>query len=91
MNLLAFGVLFTPNSHIIGIGINIILRKNEYEADRYSAKTCNGNDLQEALRKLSVNNLCNPTPHPAFVFMHYSHPPLVERLRALRKISLRVH
>lgn len=73
-----------PNFCIIGIGINNILRKNEYEADRYSAETCNGNDLQEALRNLSVNNLSNPAAHPAFVFMRYSHPPLVERLRALR-------
>jgi STE24 endopeptidase len=87
VNLLAFGILFTPISHVIGIGMNIILRKNEYEADRYSAETYNGKDLQEALTKLSVNNLSNPTPHPAYVFMHYSHPPLVERLRSLRKIS----
>jgi STE24 endopeptidase len=87
LNLLTFGILFTPISHVIGIGMNIILRKNEYEADRYSAETCNSKDLQEALKKLSVNNLSNPTPHPAYVFMHYSHPPLVERLRSLRRIS----
>lgn len=86
LNLLAFGILFTPISHLIGIGVNIIVRKNEYEADRYSAETFTGNALQEALKKLSVNNLSNPTPHPAYVFMHYSHPPLVERLRALRKL-----
>jgi STE24 endopeptidase len=86
LNLLAFGILFTPISHLIGIGVNIIIRKNEYEADRYSAETFSASALQEALKKLSVNNLSNPTPHPAYVFMHYSHPPLVERLRALRKL-----
>jgi STE24 endopeptidase len=86
LNLLAFGILFTPISHLIGIGVNIIVRKNEYEADRYSAESFTGNALQEALKKLSINNLSNPTPHPAYVFMHYSHPPLVERLRALRKL-----
>ena len=86
LNLLAFGILFSPISHIIGIGMNLLSRKNEYEADRYAAETYNGKALQDALKKLSVNNLSNPTPHPAYVFIHYSHPPLVERLRELGKV-----
>lgn len=86
LNLLAFGILFSPISHIIGIGMNLLSRKNEYEADRYAAETYNGKALQDALKKLSVNNLSNPTPHPAYVFIHYSHPPLVERLKELGKV-----
>lgn len=85
LNLLAFGILFSPISHLIGIGMNMISRKNEYEADRYAAETFNGNALLEALKKLSVNNLSNPTPHPAYVFMNYSHPPLIDRLKKLKK------
>jgi STE24 endopeptidase len=85
LNLLAFSILFTPVSHIIGIGMNILSRKNEFEADRYAAETYSGNELENALKKLSVNNLSNPTPHPAYVFIHYSHPPLAERLKELRK------
>ncbi len=87
LNLLAFGILFSPISHLIGMGMSMISRKNEYEADRYAAETFNGITLQEALKKLSVNNLSNPTPHPAYVFMHYSHPPLIERLKKLKKYS----
>jgi STE24 endopeptidase len=85
LNLLAFTILFIPISHLIGLGMHSLSRKNEYEADRYAAETFNGNALQDALKKLSVNNLSNPTPHPAYVFMNDSHPPLVERLRALKR------
>jgi STE24 endopeptidase len=87
LNLLAFGILFTPLSHVIGIGMNLLIRRNEYAADRFAAETHNGNALQEALKKLSVKNLSNPTPHPAYVFMHYSHPTLIERLRALQRVT----
>jgi len=87
VNLVAFGILFTPISHIVGIFMNIFSRKNEYEADRYAAETYNGNALSTALKKLSVNNLSNLTPHPAYVFMHYSHPPLLQRLKALKKVT----
>jgi STE24 endopeptidase len=85
LNLIAFGLLFTPFSHIIGILINLWSRKNEYEADRYAADTYGGEALASALKKLSADNLSNLTPHPARVFVHYSHPPLLQRLRALKK------
>lgn len=90
LNLIAFGILFTPISHIIGIFMNLVSRKNEFEADRFAADTYNGNALQVALKKLSINNLSNLTPHPAYVFFHYSHPPLLERLRALGKKEIRI-
>jgi STE24 endopeptidase len=85
LNLVAYGILFTPCSHLIGIFMNIFSRKNEYEADKYAADTYNGGALKSALKKLSANNLSNLTPHPAYVFFHYSHPPLLQRLRALNK------
>ena len=83
LNLLAFFILFSPISHITGILMNLISRRNEYAADRFAAQTYRAVPLQEALKKLSVNNLGNLTPHPWFVFINYSHPPLLSRLEAL--------
>jgi STE24 endopeptidase len=83
INLIAFGILFTPISHITGLLMNIISRKNEFEADHFAASTYSPGPLKEALKKLSVHNLSNLHPHPAYVFVNYSHPPLLERLRHL--------
>jgi STE24 endopeptidase len=85
LNLIAFFMLFSPISTMTGIFSNIWSRKNEYEADRYASDTYSGQALSEALKKLSADNLSNLTPHPAHVFVHYSHPPLLQRLRALKK------
>ena len=85
LNLLAFGILFSPISHFIGLFMNVFSRKNEYEADAYARDTFDGNALQSALKKLSVDNLSNLTPHPAYVFFHYSHPTLLQRLQALKE------
>ncbi|HVD99102.1 MAG TPA: M48 family metallopeptidase [Cytophagaceae bacterium] len=85
LNLIAFFMLFSPISHITGILANIWSRKNEYEADRYASETYSAQALESALKKLSADNLSNLTPHPAHVFVHYSHPPLLQRLRALEK------
>ena len=85
LNLIAFGLLFNPISTIIGVAMNMISRKNEYEADEYAATTFSGLPLVSALKKLSVNNLSNLTPHPAYVFFNYSHPPLLQRLWHLKK------
>lgn len=87
LSLIAFGLLFTPLSLLISIVINIFLRKNEYEADEYAALTFNGSALGDALKKLSVHNLSNLNPHPAYVFVYYSHPTMLDRLEALKKIS----
>jgi STE24 endopeptidase len=83
LNLLAFFILFSPISTVTGIIMNVISRKNEFAADKYAALTYKSEPLQEALKKLSVNNLGNLTPHPWHVFVNYSHPPLLSRLDAL--------
>ena len=62
---------------------NILSRKNEYEADKFAKQTYSGKDLELALKKLSVDSLSNIYPHPFYVFVHYSHPPLIKRLEAL--------
>jgi len=85
LGLIAFGILYSPISLIIGLLMNIFSRKNEYQADRFAKKHQSAEDLIQALKKLSKNNLSNLTPHPAYVFFHYSHPPLLKRIRALKK------
>lgn len=87
MGVLAFGLLYSPLSLILGVVMNSLSRKNEYAADRFAGKNYKPGALQEALKKLSVNNLSNLRPHPAYVFFYYSHPPLLQRLRALDKLK----
>lgn len=85
LNILAFGILYSPISHLIGIVGNVISRKNEYEADEYAVKTYGGEPLISALKKLCGDHLSNLTPHAAYVFMHYSHPPLLQRIQGMKK------
>ena len=87
LGLLAFGILYSPVSMIVSLLVNLFSRKHEFQADAYAAQTYDGKALQAALKKLSVNNLSNLNPHPAYVFFYYSHPPLLERLKALSKVS----
>ena len=83
IGLIAFGILYSPLSSIIGIGMNLFSRKNEYEADAFAAENYEATYLASSLKKLSVTNLSNLRPHPAYVFVHYSHPTLLQRLHAL--------
>lgn len=85
LNLIAFTMLYSPISQVTGILMNMLSRKNEFEADAYARDTYDGEQLQVALKKMSVDHLSNLYPHPAHVFMHYSHPPLLTRLEALGK------
>lgn len=85
LNLLAFGLLYSPISTLLGIGMNIVSRRHEYQADHYAADTYAAEPLGSALIELHLNTLSNLTPHPAYVFVNYSHPPLVRRLRALEE------
>ncbi len=85
--LIFFGFLYTPISMFLSVIQNVISRKYEYEADRYSVTTYkNPEAMIEALKKLSVDNLSNLTPHKMKVFMEYSHPTVLERINAIRKI-----
>jgi STE24 endopeptidase len=87
MGLIAFGLLYSPISLVLGMISNTISRRNEYAADRFAGIRHSAIALSEALKKLSVNNLSNLRPHPAYVFFYYSHPPLLKRLSALRQIN----
>ena len=83
-SLVLFSFLYSPISMIIGILSNISSRKHEFQADRYAAETTKDPDnMILSLKNLSVNNLSNLTPHPLKVFLEYSHPPVLSRIRAL--------
>ena len=83
-SLVFFQILFSPINMLLSLFTNILSRKNEFEADKYSAETT-GNPLHliSGLKKLTVENLGNLTPHPLNVFLNYSHPPVLQRIRAL--------
>jgi STE24 endopeptidase len=83
LGLIAFGILYSPLSLLIGMFSNYISRSNEFEADKFVRENFKPEMLAEALKKLSVKNLSNMMPHPAYVFFHYSHPPLLRRLEKL--------
>lgn len=85
IGLIAFGMLFSPISEITGLIMNVFSRKFEYQADDYAKNTYKAEPLITSLKKLSKNSLSNLTPHPAYVFMHYSHPTLLQRIKNLRK------
>lgn len=83
LGILAFGLLYSPVSLLLGILGNRLSRKYEYQADAFAARKYDPEPLQDALKKLSVNHLSNLRPHPAYVYVHYSHPPLLKRLSHL--------
>ena len=86
--LLFFSLLYTPIELALSIVLQVISRKNEYEADRFAAETIEEpRSLVDALKKLSSTNLSNLTPHPFYVFLNYSHPPLLQRVQAIQDVK----
>ena len=83
LSLIAFGILFSPIENILGIGTNALSRKMEYQADGFTQKYGLGSSLINGLKKLSAENLSNLTPHPAYVFVKYSHPTLFQRVKKI--------
>ena len=83
--LLFFGLLYSPVETILGIFMQVTSRKYEYEADEYAAKTISEpEEMVDVLKKLSKDNLSNLTPHPFYVFLNYSHPPVLKRIERIR-------
>lgn len=84
VGLIAFGILYSPISEVTGLIMNYFSRKFEYQADAYAKETFASEPLISSLKKLSKNSLSNLTPHPLYVFMHYSHPTLFQRVTRLK-------
>ena len=90
--LVFFGFLYTPLSIILNVIANIISRRHEYEADAYAVETTgNAGAMIDSLKRLTVKNLGNLSPHPLNVFLNYSHPPTLERIRAILRIGASGH
>lgn len=85
IGLVAFALLYSPVSFLLGIFINKLSRKNEYQADAFAAIHFKPDALAVALKKLTQRNLSNLTPHPLYVFFNYSHPPILQRLKHLNQ------
>lgn len=86
--LIFFGMLYSPVELILSMVMQVYSRKHEYEADRYASETYSDPEqLIHALKKLSRDNLSNLTPHPFYVFLNYSHPTVLQRISAIRKIE----
>lgn len=83
IGLLVFGILYSPVSFVTGIFMTVLSRKNEYAADAYANNFGLGDALISGLKTISSNALSNLTPHRLYVFFHYSHPPLLQRIRAI--------
>ena len=85
--LLFFGLLYTPVDIVLSIALQYVSRRHEYEADRWSVETYGRpGELSSSLKKLSQDNLSNLGPHPFYVFLNYTHPPLKERIRAIEGV-----
>jgi STE24 endopeptidase len=86
--LIFFGMLYSPVGFFIDIFMQMLSRKNEIAADRFSVETTHDpQSMAEALKKLSINNLSNLLPHPLYVFLNYSHPPVLQRIQAIQGTS----
>ena len=83
IGLITFGILYSPISELTGVLMNYISRKFEYEADDYARENYSADALISSLKKLSGNSLSNLTPHKLNVFVHYSHPTLLQRVSNL--------
>ena len=84
-----FMILYSPVELVLSVIMNAVSRRNEFQADAYSARTTEKSDhLISGLKNLSVSNLGNLTPHSLSVLLHHSHPPVLERITALKKIAV---
>ena len=85
VGLVLFSLLYSPLQLILSILLHLWSRKNEYEADRFAAQSIDDpEDMVKVLKKLAADNLSNLTPHPFHVFVNYSHPPMLARIKAIR-------
>jgi STE24 endopeptidase len=79
--------LYTPIELVLSVILSVFSRRHEFEADRFVVETTDeGESFIAALKKLSLHNLSNLSPHPFTVFLNYSHPPVLQRIHAVRRL-----
>jgi len=85
--LIFFGMLYVPLDGLMAMALQALSRRHEYAADRFAVRTIGKKDsMIAALKKLSAHNLSNLQPHPFYVFLNYSHPPVLKRIEAIEKL-----
>lgn len=85
--LVFFGLLYAPVEMILSLAMQVLSRKYEFQADAFAAETIEEPEaMVSVLKKLSKDNLSNLTPHPFYVLLNYSHPPVLQRIRAIRNL-----
>jgi STE24 endopeptidase len=83
-------LLYEPLGMAFGLFMLARSRRHEYQADAFAAQTTGLADaLASGLKKLATDSLSNLTPHPWYVRLHYTHPPLLARIAALRALPAR--
>lgn len=85
INIITFGILYTPLSMLLGVVQNVVSRRFEYQADNFAKSYGLRNELISSLKKLSADSLSNLTPHRLVVFINYSHPTLCQRILKLNR------
>jgi STE24 endopeptidase len=84
-----FGLLYAPVELLLSVAMSLSSRRHEYQADRFAMQTVDSPEaLAQGLQKLSLHNLSNLTPHPFYVFLNYSHPPVLARIEAIRRAAV---
>jgi len=83
LGLVLFSIIYQPLSLLLGMASSVLSRKHEFEADAFAKSACGSEPLMVGLQKLSLDHLTHPNPHALTVWLHYSHPPIGQRLAAL--------
>ncbi|KAF6112392.1 zinc metallopeptidase STE24 [Phyllostomus discolor] len=82
--LIIFQFIFSPYNEVLSFCLTVLSRRFEFQADAFAKKLGKAKDLYSALIKLNKDNLGFPVSDWLFSMWHYSHPPLLERLQALK-------
>ena len=87
--LVFFALLYSPVDFMLSLLLKALSRRHEREADRFAVQTTGDRQsLAEALKKLSSHNLSHLTPHPFYVILNHTHPPLLDRIRSMQELPL---
>lgn len=83
LGLVLFSIIYQPLSLLLGMVSSVLSRRHEFQADAFARAACGAEPLMQGLKKLSLDHLTHPNPHALTVWLHYSHPPIGQRLAAL--------
>lgn len=82
-SIILMSILLSPVNTLLGLYTNYVSRIHEYKADAFAAKHTSKEAMISALKLLVVENFANLTPHPLYVKLYYSHPPISSRIASV--------